>query len=59
MITNEDKLYALSQIPSLLLMARGYAKDGGMCDEYLNNIDHLIATANHNIAEAEAKGGGK
>ena len=53
MMTADDKLYALAQIPPLLLMARGYAKDGGMCDEYLSEIDHLIATANHNIAEAE------
>ena len=59
MMTADDKLYALTQIPPLLLMARGYAKDGGMCDEYLNEIDHLIATANHNIAEAEAKGTAK
>ena len=58
MMTEADKLYALTQIPPLLLMARGYAKDGGMCDEYLNEIDHLIATANHNIEDAE-KGGGK
>ena len=59
MMTADDKLYALTQIPQLLLMARGYAKDGGMHDEYLNEIDHLIATANHNIAEAETKGTAK